>query len=68
VSSLKVVPSPAFAARVGRRLAYLASPIGARTLSASMPPSKKTETRILSPCAAWAIPPSKADSGIFEAP
>ncbi len=33
-----------------------------------MPPSKKTETRILSPCAACAIPSSKAASGIFEAP
>ena len=33
-----------------------------------MPPSKKTETRILSVCAAWAMPSSKAASGIFEAP
>ena len=33
-----------------------------------MPPSKKTETRILSVGAAWAIPASKAESGIFEAP
>ena len=33
-----------------------------------MPPSKKTETRTLSVGAAWAIPVSKAESGIFEAP
>ncbi|MET0559343.1 MAG: hypothetical protein ABW065_11810 [Solirubrobacterales bacterium] len=33
-----------------------------------MPPSKKTETRILSLGAACAIPVSKADSGSFEAP
>ena len=33
-----------------------------------MPPSKKTETRTLSPLAAWAMPSSKTESGIFEAP
>jgi hypothetical protein len=33
-----------------------------------MPPSKKTETRILSLWAASAIPSSKAAIGIFEAP
>jgi hypothetical protein len=33
-----------------------------------MPPSKKTETMIFSPWAAWAMPGSKAESGTFEAP
>ena len=33
-----------------------------------MPPSKKIETRTLPLVAAWAMPSSKAGSGIFVAP
>jgi hypothetical protein len=65
---VNAAPSPGFSARVGRSVAYFESPTGASTLSASMPPSKKTETRIFSPCAACAIPVSKAESGSLEAP
>ena len=46
VSSLKAVPSLGPRASVGRSAAYWECPVGASTLIESMPPSKKTETRM----------------------
>ena len=65
---MKVGPAPSACLMLGRRAAYFGSPTGASTLIASIPPSKKIETRTFSGVAAWAMPRSKAESGIFEAP